>query len=338
MLPAAAAAHGLTGDATDKSTLEYVPLGIEHMLLGWDHLLFVLGIVFFARSPGRAAKLISLFVVGHSLTLIVATLAEWRVSPDLVDVVIALSVVLVAALGLQRDRPKDDLIPGLSFLGFGLVHGLGLSTRLQDLGIPDDGLLGKTVAFNVGIEIGQLIAVLFMVSIVYGFAKTVSGWAEIRRGLFAALGAAGLIAAVVIATTGGDEPTSSPAALAGSTERAACTVVDQAATGGLAGKHPEKKFFAPQDAVPEEDLAHVRGDGWVIVRYAATATAAQVRELQLWVEESDRAVAAAPGAEPSEPLVATTARRKASCRRHDFGAIQQFADAWLADVKAGRVR
>ncbi len=339
-LPAAASAHGLTGDATDKSTLEYVPLGIEHMLLGWDHLLFVLGIVLFARGPMRAAKLISLFVAGHSLTLIVATLAEWRVSATLVDVVIALSVVFVAVLGLRRDRIKDDLLPGAAFLGFGLIHGLGLSTRLQDLGIPDDGLLGKTIAFNVGIEIGQLVAVLVMFGVVFVAAQRVQRWTEVRRGVFAALGVAGLLAAVVVAAQGEDpEPAGVAAPIASAPAKAQCTTVEETpAPGGLAGGHPEKKFFGPDEQVPEEDLAHVIGDGWVIVRYAATATPAQVTELQQWIEGSQDAVAAAPDLDQSEGLTATTARRKASCQTYDFLAIQAFTNTWLEDLRAGRIQ
>lgn len=78
-------AHGIEADASGKSAWEFLPLGIEHMLLGWDHLLFILGVLLLAANLARAAKLISSFVVGHSLTLIVATLAEWRVHAGVVD-------------------------------------------------------------------------------------------------------------------------------------------------------------------------------------------------------------------------------------------------------------
>jgi hydrogenase/urease accessory protein HupE len=190
-------AHGITGRATDLSTLGYVPLGIEHMLLGWDHLLFVLGIVLLAGQPQRAAKLISLFVLGHSLTLIAGTLLEWRLSPVFVDGVIALSVVYVAVLGL-RGRPEDWTAVAATVFGFGLVHGLGLSTRLQELGIPDDGLLGKTLAFNVGLEIGQLLAVLVMVAVIRAVAPRVRGWAAVKRGLFGAMAVAGTLGAALL--------------------------------------------------------------------------------------------------------------------------------------------
>jgi len=191
-------AHGITGRATNLTTLEYVPLGIEHMLLGWDHLLFVLGIVLLAGQAKRAAKLISLFVLGHSLTLIAGTIFEWRISPAFVDGVIALSVVFVAVLGL-RGRPDDWTITAAAIFGFGIVHGLGLSTRLQELGIPDAGLLGKTIAFNVGIEIGQLLAVLFMVAVIWTVAPRVPRWPAVKRGVFGAIAVAGALGAVLIA-------------------------------------------------------------------------------------------------------------------------------------------
>ena len=191
-------AHGITGRATNLSTFEYVPLGIEHMLLGWDHLLFVLGIVLLAGRPRRAAKLISLFVLGHSLTLVAGTLLEWRISPAFVDGVIALSVVFVAVLGL-RGRPEDWTATGAAIFGFGLVHGLGLSTRLQDLGIPDAGLLGKTIAFNIGLEIGQLLAVLVMVGVIRTLAPRIPRWDRVKRGTFAAMAVVGAVGAIVLA-------------------------------------------------------------------------------------------------------------------------------------------
>ena len=150
----AASAHGISGSAADKSTLEFIPLGIEHMLLGWDHLLFIAGIVLLAGELRRAAKLISVFVLGHSTTLIAGTLAGWRVDATVVDIVIALSLVFVGVVG-WFGRLTQWRWFGLGVFAFGLVHGLGLSTRLPDLGLPEDGLFGRVIAFNVGVEIGQ---------------------------------------------------------------------------------------------------------------------------------------------------------------------------------------
>ena len=105
--PRAAAAHGLSvDDDPNRPLIQYVVLGFEHMALGWDHLLFIIGCVLLAPTVGMAAKLITLFVLGHSLTLLVATLAGWKVNVTFVDVAIAFSVVFVGALGVWR-RPLN---------------------------------------------------------------------------------------------------------------------------------------------------------------------------------------------------------------------------------------
>ena len=217
-VPAPAFAHGISGAATDTSTLGYLPLGIEHMLLGWDHLLFVLAIVLLSGSPRQAAKLISFFVAGHSLTLLLATVNECRVSPTAVDVVVALSIVFVAVIGL-RGRPRDFLPVSLAIFAFGLVHGLGLSTRLQDLGIPDAGLVGKILVFNVGIEIGQFAAVAVMVGVIWLAART-PRWPQLRTGAFATLTAVGLIAAAVLSFPGGPKASPAPPGAAASSTSA----------------------------------------------------------------------------------------------------------------------
>ena len=192
----AALAHGIGDSARDKSVLEFVPLGIEHMLLGWDHLLFIAGVLLLSGGPGRAAKLISLFVAGHSVTLLVATLAGWQLDATLVDVVIALSVVYVGVQGV-RGPPNDWRLVGVAVFGFGLTHGLGLSTRLQHLGLPDDGLFWRVIAFNVGVEIGQLAALVAMLGVGALLAAQLAR-ADVRRAAFASLVAAGLVAAAVL--------------------------------------------------------------------------------------------------------------------------------------------
>src|SRR5688572_22995103 len=94
VLPATASAHALFGsNDPDRPVIEYLTLGFAHMVGGWDHLLFITGVVLLAGNLKTAAKLVSLFVAGHSLTLLVATLAEWQLNATAVDVVIALSLV-----------------------------------------------------------------------------------------------------------------------------------------------------------------------------------------------------------------------------------------------------
>ena len=165
-LPAAAFAHGLVGDFDpNRSIGSYLWLGAKHMLLGWDHLLFIAGVVLFAGGARSAAKLVSIFVLGHSITLMIATLAEWQIDPSRVDAIIALSLVYVGVQGI-RGKPADMRLTLAIVFAFGLVHGLGLSTRLQELGLPESGLVPRILVFNVGIELGQLTALLVIVGIV----------------------------------------------------------------------------------------------------------------------------------------------------------------------------
>src|SRR5829696_2403173 len=165
LIPDVGFAHGLAGGYDPgRAVIDYVWLGFWHMLAGWDHLLFIAGILLLARNVRTAAKLISLFVLGHGITLLTATLAGWKLDPTLVDAVIALSLVWVGVQGF-RGRPQDLRLTGAIILAFGLVHGLGLSTRLQDLGLPESGVAIRVILFNVGVEIGQLTALAVIVGV-----------------------------------------------------------------------------------------------------------------------------------------------------------------------------
>jgi len=165
VLPASALAHGLSGGYDPSRPVpDCLWLGFCHMVAGWDHLLFIAGVVLLSETVRTAAKLISLFALGHSLTLLTATLAGWRLDPTFVDAVIALSLVYVGVQGL-RGRPENARVLAAIVFGFGLVHGLGLSTRLQDLGLPDGGLVIRVVLFNVGVEVGQHVALAVVVGV-----------------------------------------------------------------------------------------------------------------------------------------------------------------------------
>jgi hypothetical protein len=162
----AAQAHGIAGD--DQAFLlramgvhigPYVYLGAKHMVTGYDHLLFLAGVIFFLYRLREVALYVTLFAVGHSTTLLLGVLAGWHVDAYLVDAVIGLSVVYKAfenlggfrALGFEPNTKAAVLF-------FGLFHGLGLATKLQDLALSRDGLATNMVSFNVGVEIGQLLA------------------------------------------------------------------------------------------------------------------------------------------------------------------------------------
>jgi len=140
--------------------IPYLYLGAKHMVTGYDHLLFLFGVIFFLYRMKEVALYVTLFAVGHSSTLLFGVLSGTHVNPYLVDAIIGLSVVYKALdnlgafsrwFGWQPDTRAAVLI-------FGLFHGFGLATKLQDLTLSPDGLVPNMLAFNVGVEIGQLLA------------------------------------------------------------------------------------------------------------------------------------------------------------------------------------
>lgn len=166
VLTPTALAHAIGGsDAAFVAATEgpdifpFMYLGAKHMVTGYDHLLFLFGVIFFLRRLRDVLLYVSLFSLGHSTTLLAGVLLELDVSAHLVDAVIGLSVCYKAFEnlgGFRRIGVRLDnrLVVG----GFGLVHGLGLATKLQDLELKPKGLIENLVAFNIGVEIGQIIA------------------------------------------------------------------------------------------------------------------------------------------------------------------------------------
>jgi hypothetical protein len=162
----AAVAHGIAGDdqafllrATGAHIGPYVYLGAKHMVTGYDHLLFLAGVIFFLYRLKDVAVYVTLFAVGHSVTLLLGVLGGWHVDAYLVDAVIGLSVAYKAFENLGGFR-RLGFQPNTkaAVLFFGFFHGLGLATKLQDLAISKDGLVTNMVSFNVGVELGQLLA------------------------------------------------------------------------------------------------------------------------------------------------------------------------------------
>jgi hypothetical protein len=166
LLPLTAAAHGVAeGDAQFLERIQgmhivpYMYLGAKHMVTGYDHLLFLAGVIFFLYRLKDVALYVTLFAVGHSTTLLLGVLAGIRADAYIVDAIIGLSVVYKAfenlggfrRLGLNIDTRAAVLL-------FGLAHGFGLSTKLQDLSLSADGLVPNMIAFNVGVELGQFAA------------------------------------------------------------------------------------------------------------------------------------------------------------------------------------
>lgn len=156
--------------------IDYVWLGATHMLTGYDHLLFLLGVIFFLTKFKDIVKFITAFTLGHSITLIFATFFEITANYHLIDAVIALSVCYKGFEnigGFEKLKLKSPNLKAVVFI-FGLIHGFGLSTRLQQLPLGDDGLIWKILSFNVGVEFGQIIALSAMVFLISAWRKTKS--------------------------------------------------------------------------------------------------------------------------------------------------------------------
>jgi hypothetical protein len=151
-------------------------LGAKHMVTGYDHLLFLVGVIFFLYRLKDVLVYVSLFTIGHSLTLLGGALGGIHASAYLVDAVIGLSIVYKAfenmggftALGFQPDTR-------VAVFGFGLVHGFGLATKLQEFSLSRNGLVTNIVSFNGGVEIGQFLA-LTAVLIGLGYWRTRAGY------------------------------------------------------------------------------------------------------------------------------------------------------------------
>lgn len=178
---ASAWAHGMSAEdqarILNAGYLEYIRLGATHMLSGYDHLLFLFGVMFFLTRFGEIIKFITAFTVGHSITLVFATLFGITANYYLIDAVIALTVCYKAfdnLGGFQKHLQMKS--PNLTWMvfAFGLIHGFGLSTRLQQLPLGHDGLVLKILSFNVGVELGQIVALSIMLALLMVWRKTPS--------------------------------------------------------------------------------------------------------------------------------------------------------------------
>lgn len=157
--------------------LEYMFLGAKHMVTGYDHLLFIFGVIFFLTKFSEIVKFITAFTIGHCITLIFATFMGITANAYLVDAVIALTVIYKGFDNIDGFRKYLKMSPpNMSVLVFvfGLIHGFGLSTRLQELPLNHDELLMEILAFNVGVEVGQVAALSVMMLFLAGWRKTSS--------------------------------------------------------------------------------------------------------------------------------------------------------------------
>ena len=164
---------------------EYLRLGVEHILGGVDHLLFVLALLLITRGFGRLVKTVTAFTVAHSITLALATLGLVHVPQRPVEAVIALSIVFVAAEIVHARRGREGMAaraPWMVAFTFGLLHGFGFAGALSEIGLPAGHIPLALFFFNVGVEVGQLLfiaAVLSLVALLRRGRMPLPGWAEL---------------------------------------------------------------------------------------------------------------------------------------------------------------
>ncbi len=161
-------------ESSSEAVRIYLDMGVKHILLGVDHLLFVLGLLLLMSSPWLLVKTITSFTVAHSITLALATLGFLHVPAAPVNVLIALSIVFLAGELVRANRGEMSLTirkPWLVSFGFGLLHGLGFAGALVALGLPRADLPLALLFFNIGVEIGQILFVLAVLMVMYSLRR-----------------------------------------------------------------------------------------------------------------------------------------------------------------------
>jgi cbb3-type cytochrome oxidase subunit 3 len=154
-------------------------LGAKHMVTGYDHLLFLVGVIFFLYRAKDIALYVSLFTIGHSVTLLAGVLGGLQVNAYVIDAIIGLSVVYKGFENVDGFKRffGFEIDTRAAVLVFGLFHGLGLATKLQEFTLAQDGLVANIMSFNVGVEIGQMLA-LTGVFIALSYWRTRKGYLE----------------------------------------------------------------------------------------------------------------------------------------------------------------
>ncbi|MEE1949495.1 HupE/UreJ family protein [Pseudomonas alcaligenes] len=169
---------GFIQESTGVMLMPFIYMGAKHMITGYDHLLFLFGVIFFLYRLKDVGLYVTLFAVGHSITLLFGVLSNISISSYVIDAIIGFSVVYKALdnlgafqrwFGYQPDTRAATLI-------FGLLHGFGLATKIQEFEISPDGLIANLIAFNVGVEIGQLLALGGILILMGYWRRTASFW------------------------------------------------------------------------------------------------------------------------------------------------------------------
>ncbi len=184
LLPGVAFAHNVSKrDASfvesnqGAAIIPFLYLGAKHMVTGYDHLAFLVGVIFFLYRLKDIVTYVSLFTLGHSLTLMAGVFGGIHANPYVIDAIIGFSVVYKAFDNMDGFKRYLGFEPNTkaAVLIFGLFHGFGLATKLQELDLSKNGLIANIISFNVGVEIGQVLA-LTAVLIVLSYWRTKSGF------------------------------------------------------------------------------------------------------------------------------------------------------------------
>lgn len=200
-ISATALAHGVDGATqsflSSNKGIAFGPflyIGAKHMITGYDHLLFLVGVIFFLYHTKQILIYVSFFTLGHSLTLLLGVMADINVNAYLIDAIIALSIVYKGFDNLGGFKKFFGKQPNtqIAVLVFGLFHGFGLATKLQEFEFDKEGLLINLLGFNLGVEIGQFLA-LGLVLLILGIWRQYNSYLKFSNATNIVLMAAGFL-------------------------------------------------------------------------------------------------------------------------------------------------
>ena len=158
-----------TSHSRGMNVLRYTGLGFEHILIGWDHLLFLCMLMLIVATGWPLIKVVTAFTIGHSITLILSALNLVSIPSPPTEALIALSIVFLAAEVIRHKQNGQLTItlrrPEVIAVLFGLIHGLGFASVLSEIGLPDNQVILSLVSFNIGVELGQLVFILVVLGV-----------------------------------------------------------------------------------------------------------------------------------------------------------------------------
>jgi hypothetical protein len=165
---------GYIQEISGVNIIPFIYLGAKHMVTGYDHLLFLVGIIFFLYRLKDIGLYVSLFAIGHSITMLVGVYYNISMNAYIIDAIIGFSIVYKALDNMGAYQRWFGIQPNtkIATLIFGLIHGFGLAVKIQEYEVPADGLLANLISFNVGVELGQFMALCIILLLMTFWRKT----------------------------------------------------------------------------------------------------------------------------------------------------------------------